>query len=97
MFKAGSNLSLRLAQTQEDHQAAQRLRYRVFIQELGGDGALVDHTNQFEIDRFDTFFDHLVLIDERRSRADLEHVVGVYRLLRSDQAARAGQFYTEDE
>ena len=39
MFKAGSNLSLRLAQTQEDHQAAQRLRYRVFIQELGGDGA----------------------------------------------------------
>ena len=97
MFKAGANLSLRLAQTQEDHQAAQRLRYRVFIQELGGDGALVDHTNQFEIDRFDTFFDHLVLIDERRSRADLEHVVGVYRLLRSDQAARAGQFYTEDE
>ena len=70
LFNAGSNLSLRLAQTQEDHQAAQRLRYRVFIQELGGDGALVDHTNQFEIDRFDTFFDHLVLIDERRSRAD---------------------------
>ena len=60
MFKAGSNLSLRLAQTQEDHQAAQRLRYRVFIQELGGDGALVDHTNQFEIDRFDTFFVDLI-------------------------------------
>ena len=97
MFKAGSNFSLRLAQTQEDQQAAQRLRYRVFVQELGGDGALVDHTMQFEVDRFDTFFDHLVLIDERRSRANLEHVVGVYRLLRSDQAARAGQFYTEDE
>ena len=97
MFKTDPNFSLRLAQSQEDRQAAQRLRYQVFIQELGGDGPLVDHVKEFEIDRFDTFFDHLVLIDERRSRAELAHVVGVYRLLRNDQAVQAGQFYTEDE
>ena len=89
--------SVRLAQTVHDRQAAQRLRYRVFIQELGGDGPLVDHENKFEADWFDTFCDHLILVDERRNHRDLDHVVGVYRLLRGDQAARAGRFYSEAE
>ncbi|MDG2405415.1 MAG: GNAT family N-acyltransferase [Paracoccaceae bacterium] len=89
--------SVRLAQSAHDRYAAQRLRYRVFIQELGGDGPLVDHENQFETDQFDAFCDHLILVDERRNHGDLDHVVGVYRLLRGDQAVRAGRFYSEAE
>lgn len=73
--------------------AAQRLRYAVFVEELGGDGAMVDHRARLERDRFDPFFDHLLLVDEARQGA----VVGVYRVLRDDQATRAGQFYSEDE
>ncbi len=73
--------------------AAQRLRYDVFVTELGGDGALVDHDNQLERDRFDPFFDHLLV----RDSAQGDRVVGVYRLLRDDQAEAAGQFYSEDE
>lgn len=89
-----AHLTLTLATTEEDRLAAERLRYEVFIEELGGDGALVDHDGRFERDQFDPVFDHLVLIDQRRDRAVLDHVVGVYRVLPGDRGAR---FYSEDE
>jgi hypothetical protein len=34
---------------------AQRLRYDVFVDELGGDGTLVDHDARIEADRFDPY------------------------------------------
>lgn len=89
-----AHLTLTLATTEEDRLAAERLRYEVFVEELGGDGALVDHDARFERDQFDPVFDHLVLIDTRRDRAALDHVVGVYRVLPGDRGAR---FYSEDE
>jgi putative hemolysin len=82
-----------LARDAADIEAAQRLRYTVFVEELGGDGPLVDHAARLERDRFDPVFDHLILRDSARGDA----VVGVYRLLREEGAARAGQFYSEDE
>ncbi|EBA09000.1 hypothetical protein SSE37_05120 [Sagittula stellata E-37] len=84
---------MRLARDAADVAAAQRLRYDVFVAELGGDGPLVDHENRLERDRFDPFFDHLLVCDPARG----DMVVGVYRLLRDDRAAEAGQFYSEDE
>lgn len=88
-----SDFRVKLARSEDELRAAQALRYRVFVEELGGDGPLVDHDARLERDRFDPFFDHLLLMDVRRGDA----VVGVYRLLRSDQAEAAGQFYSEDE
>lgn len=84
------DFQLSLATSQADLFAAQRLRYEVFVEELGGDGELVDHENRLERDRFDPFFDHMILRDG-------DAVVGVYRLLRGDQAEKIGQFYSEDE
>lgn len=89
--------STKLVENEEELRAAQHLRYRVFVQELGAGGALVDHAAQLEKDRFDPFFDHLILLDHTRGETPKEQIVGVYRLLRSDQAAEAGQFYSEDE
>ncbi|GAB4388148.1 L-ornithine N(alpha)-acyltransferase [Albidovulum sp.] len=88
---------VRLAECEADILAAQRLRYRVFIEELGGDGPLVDHAGRFERDEFDPVNDHLVLIDRRRDPARLDHVVGVYRLLRWDRAAAFGRYYCDGE
>jgi putative hemolysin len=89
--------ALRLAATDEDLTAAQRLRYEVFVAELGGDGPLVDHEARLERDAFDPHFDHLVLVDPRRDPAGLDHVVGAYRVLPGDRRAAAGQFYSESE
>ena len=90
-------LRLRLAATEADLRAAERLRYEVFVEELGGDGPLVDHEGRFERDAFDPFYDHLVLVDTRQDERDLDHVVGVYRLLTGDRAEAHGRFYSEDE
>lgn len=97
MIADDTALALRLAGDDRDLRAAQRLRYRVFVEELGGTGPLVDHAARLERDAFDPVFDHLLLIDTRRDAAALEDVVGVYRLLPSDRLDRAGRFYSEDE
>lgn len=93
---AGPDLFVTLARNQADVEAAQRLRYQVFVQELGGNGPMVDHAAGLERDEFDDRCDHLVLIDRSRDAAGLSHVVGVYRLL-PDKKAAAGKFYCDDE
>lgn len=94
---AEATLSVRLAAGARDVMAAQRLRYRVFVQELGATGPLVDHAARLERDEFDPYFDHLLLIDNRRDPETLEDVVGVYRLLLPEPAAAMGRYYSEAE
>lgn len=97
MFIDDDYLTIRLAASETDLRGAERLRYRVFVEELGGDGPLVDHEGRFERDRFDPFYDHLILVDERRDARDLDHVVGVYRLMPGSRAQDSGGFYSEAE
>lgn len=97
MATAHPEFVLKIAETSDELRAAQRLRYRVFVQELGGGGALVDHQDQLEQDRFDPHFDHLVLFDHAIDAPLEDRAVGVYRLLRGAEANRLGQFYSEDE
>ncbi len=87
-----SDFEVRLAATAAELYAAQRLRYDVFVTELGASGALVDHDQMLEKDAYDPFVDHLVLYYKKSGQA-----VGVYRLLRSDMAQQAGGFYSENE
>jgi L-ornithine Nalpha-acyltransferase len=91
-FGTAADFELKLAQTPADLRAAQRLRYDVFVTELGASGALVDHDQQLEQDHFDGFVDHLILTCKKTDR-----VVGVYRLLQAEAAERAGGFYSETE
>ncbi|MEO1557391.1 MAG: GNAT family N-acetyltransferase, partial [Pseudomonadota bacterium] len=82
-----------LARTDDELRAAQGLRYDVFVEELGGGGPLVDHHQRLEKDRFDPFFDHLILFDDAAGG----RVAGVYRMLPCAKAKDAGAFYSEDE
>ncbi|KUJ81821.1 GNAT family N-acetyltransferase [Ruegeria profundi] len=92
MPDAGSSFTIRLAETKAELRAAQRLRYDVFVRELGGGGEMVDHEAGLEQDKFDPYFDHMLAIDNLTGE-----VIGVYRLLSGDCAAKLGQFYSEDE
>lgn len=92
-----SFFQIRLAKSTQDLMAAQRLRYRVFVEELGGTGPMVDHDARLERDEFDPVVDHLCLVDTRRNAETLDHVVGVYRLLPGDRAAEFGRFYCDTE
>jgi len=102
MIGEAPQLQVRLARDANDLLAAQRLRYRVFVRELGGDGPLVDHVRGLERDAFDDVADHLVLVDPAREATGPDcpapdHVVGVYRLLPGDRADRTGGFYCDAE
>jgi len=91
------NFFLKFAESEADLIAAQRLRYRVFVEELGATGPTVDHANKLETDDFDAYYDHLLLVDRRRDPEALDHVVGVYRLLRGDVARAGPGFYSAAE
>lgn len=97
MLSDPQRFRIRLASDEADLLAAERLRYRVFVEELGGDGPLVDHHGRFERDAFDPVNDHLILVDGGRDPRALDHVVAVYRLLPGDRAAAFGRFYCDDE
>lgn len=72
--------------------AAQALRYRVFVEELGANGPMVDHDERLERDAFDDHCDHMLLFDDA-----IGEVVGVYRLIRPEHAADIGRYYSENE
>lgn len=86
------DFELRLARDAADLRAAQELRYRVFVAEMGGDGPGVDHAAGRECDEFDAHCAHLLLIDRKGPG-----VVGAYRLMDRAGAAAAGRFYSEAE
>ena len=87
----------KIAETTEEFHSAQRLRYEVFVKELGGAGPLVDHENALEKDELDPYFDHLILYDLAKPICSTSRVVGVYRLLPHDKAMQLGKFYSEVE
>ena len=92
MFSCEHNISVKIAENSAEVLAAQRLRYDVFVKELGSDGPYVDHSNKLERDQFDDYSDHLIAIDKQSGS-----VVGAYRLLRQCNAEQLGQFYSETE
>ncbi|MEO1469522.1 MAG: GNAT family N-acetyltransferase, partial [Pseudomonadota bacterium] len=62
--------TVRLAASREEIEAAQRLRYRVFVEEMGADASPEDRALRLERDRFDPYFDHLLLIDNETDNPD---------------------------
>lgn len=93
-----SRFEVKLASSEAEVASAQRLRYRVFVEEMGAPAPTADHVNRLEIDRYDPFFDHLILKDNSRIVDDpLDEVIGVYRLLRKEIAVEGLGFYGAHE
>jgi putative hemolysin len=87
---------IRLAENEAEIRAAQALRYQVFYDEMGAKPTEEMAQDGRDFDDFDQYCEHLLVID--RSRGDgAEGVVGTYRLMRDDMAAKAGRYYTSAE
>ncbi len=93
-----SRYRVKLAETEVERAAALRLRYRVFVEEMGAQASPAEHAARQEWDDFDPFFDHLILTSLDPAIGDpLDRVVGVYRLMRDDVAAVGRGFYGASE
>jgi putative hemolysin len=90
MVAAAPGIRVSWARHQDEVRQAQRLRYRVFAEEMGAQlsGPLPGH----DIDLFDDYCEHLLVRD-----ASSDAVIGTYRVLTPVQAARVGSFYADLE
>jgi len=82
-------LTFGLAHSVADVAEAQRIRFKVFGEEMGA--KLPSAALGLDIDRFDKFCDHLLVRDGDNK------VVGTYRILPPEQALNAGGYYSETE
>ena len=82
--------SLLVARDGEEVLAAQRLRYRVFAQEMGA--TLHSSVPGADVDAFDEHCDHLVVREDRTGE-----IVGCYRMLPPERVGAAGMLYSETE
>jgi putative hemolysin len=90
------SLQVRLAESAAEIDAAQALRYRVFYEEMGAQPSPDVARTRRDIDPLDSVCDHLLVIDHARGDGP-ENVVGTYRLIRREAAARQGGFYSAAE
>jgi putative hemolysin len=98
VLSTSAALEVRLAETEEEVEAAQRLRYRVFYEEMSATPSPEMGAVRRDFDRFDEVCDHLLVVDRAMVDEDGQPaVVGTYRLMRDVDAARAGGFYTAGE
>lgn len=84
---------IRLASIPSEVEAAQALRYRIFVEENGAHAPASCRASRREWDRYDEGCEHLLLIDPLRG----DEVVGVFRLMDELGSARTGGFATEEE
>lgn len=82
-------LTVSFAKTQNEIEAAQRLRWRIFAAEMG---ARLPGVAGIDQDEYDPFCKHLIVRDNGTGE-----VVGTYRILPPDQAKLIGQYYSENE
>jgi len=102
------NLAIRLAETEDEVRAAQRLRYDVFYGDMGAQATPEMLRLKRDFDSFDAHCDHLLVFD-CGPEAELDddgmplaggagaQVVGTYRVMRRCGAAAAGGFYSSHE
>ena len=90
------DFEVRLAQTADEIAAAQHLRYRVFYEEMSAHPTPEMAAQRRDFDPFDEVCDHLLVLDRRRGEGP-EGIVGTYRLIRREHAAKIGRFYSQAE
>jgi len=83
-------LSLSMARSVTEIEEAQRLRYKVFGEEMGA--RLASAHEGLDRDIFDSYCEHLLVRNNRDNK-----VIGTYRILPPDRARTLGGYYADTE
>ena len=90
-------LETRIARTASEIDAAQAIRYRVFVEEMHAQVPPESARKRRDIDAWDAICDHLLVLDTAIEGDAEDQIVGTYRLLRQDVAMANGGFYSSSE
>lgn len=85
-----ATLNVRMAKHLDEIRDAQRLRYRIFAEDMGA--KLHTLVPGHDVDEFDDHCHHLLVWDE-----SAQMIAGYTRILLQEDAQRAGRFYSETE
>lgn len=95
------SLEVRLATTAQEIRQAQKLRFKVFYEEMSAVPKGAARLSRRDVDEYDALCDHLLVLDHDTKTGPLRRakpkVVGTYRLLRQEVAERHQGFYTHGE
>jgi putative hemolysin len=95
------SLEVRLARKKSEIRQAQRLRYKVFYEEMSAVPGALAMLSRRDEDAYDAVFDHLLVVDhgnqDNGRRWRRPRVVGTYRVLRQGVADLYDGFYTQGE
>lgn len=95
LYEDTETVSVRLAESPQEIEAAQRLRYQVFYEEYAAKPNKEMAASRLDIDDYDGYADHLIVVDNKAPRG--KRIVGTYRLLKREAAERYGRFYSSQE
>ena len=87
----GSRYQLKLAEHEYEIDEALHLRYNVFNLELN-EGLEVSRLTKRDIDHFDKYCDHLIIID-----TEIDKLIGTYRLQTYEMATKGIGYYADNE
>lgn len=88
--KNAGRIQVSWASNEDEVKEAQRLRYKVFCEEMGA--RLPAHPENLDVDIFDKYCDHLLVRDQETLK-----VIGTYRVMPPHQAKLMGCLYSDSE
>jgi putative hemolysin len=90
-------LVTRLARNDREVEAAQAMRYRIFVEEMSATLPAQAMAARRDFDAYDPICDHLLVIDTAVDGVIEDQIVGTYRLLRQEIAQANDGFYSASE
>lgn len=97
VFGRIGSLETRLARNEREIDAAQHVRFRVFVEEMGARLPADAMRRSRDADAFDAVCDHLLVLDNSIEGDTEDQIVGTYRLLRQETAFAHNGFYSASE
>lgn len=91
------SLETRLAANEDEIIAAQKIRYRVFVDELGARLPLKAMAAKRDFDQYDDQCEHLLIFDRKIEGSGIDQIVGTYRLMPQNTAKLDNEFYSQSE
>ncbi len=91
------SLEVRLTKNERDIRAAQSLRYKIFVDEIGAKLSPSAMALELDFDTYDKYCEHFILLDTNIVGGTSEQIIGTYRILRQQVANRHNGFYSQNE
>jgi putative hemolysin len=91
------SLEVRLTSDEQDIRAAQSLRYKIFVDEMGAKLAAPAMALELDFDAYDKYCEHFILVDTSIVGDINEQIIGTYRILRQQIADQHNGFYSQNE